>query len=167
MKQRQVIGSLALPADQQAAVAVLPTPGAFDDPAPRSAAVQRADEERRLTALALAPDVGHDAAAPHRPPAVGIIVALVQAEVLGAARATRRLEQHGVERALQAPFVVHVRRAQHGGQWDAAPVSQEVALGPLLRPVRGVRARGVPPFGALMSKASRADHFHWIPRRRS
>lgn len=117
--------------------------------------------------LSLAPDVRHDAALADGGLAVAEIIAPVQTQVPGPARATRGTQHHGVERRRQQPLVVHVRRAQRRRERDATPVGADVALGAPLPAVRRVRSREVPPFGALTMKPSSAVHFHAIPRRLS
>ena len=83
------------------------------------------------------------------------------------ARATGRAHNHGVEGLGDEPLVMDVGAGDLGGQRDAAPVGQDVALDAAFRAVRGVGAGEVPPFGAFTMALSRGDHFHWMPRLRS
>ncbi len=150
------------PANEQTAEAVVPGVGALDHPA-AGPALDAAEQGL----LAAAPDVRRDPASPDGCLGVLVVVPFVEAEVLRAARSARGAEDHCIERLPHEPLVVDIRAGDLGGQRNAAAVRQDVAFDAAFRPIRGVRAREVPPFGAFAMALSSADHFHWIPRSRS
>lgn len=151
-----------LPADEQTAEPVVPGVRSLDDPAPWLALDAA---EQRL--LATAPDVRCDPTRANGRLGVFVVVPFVEAQVLGAARAARRSQDNRIERLPDEPLVVDVRAGDLGGQRNAAAVGQDVAFDAAFRPIRGVRAREVPPFGAFAMALSSEDHFHWMPRLRS
>ncbi len=159
MEEAQIVLGPALPPDQQGAEPIVPARGALDDPA-TGLAVDTADHRR----LPAAPDMRLDAAGPHRGLGVGIVVALVETEVAGSARAARRPEDDGIEDCAHLPLVMAVGGGNRDGQRDAPPVSQEVALDPAFGAVRGVRPRLRPPLGAFTSAVSSEAQRHWIRR---
>ena len=152
----------AFPANEQTAEAVVPGVRALHHP-PAGLALHAA--EQRL--LAAASDVRRDPAGADGRLRVFVVVPLVQAEVFGSARATRRAKNDSVERLAHEPFVVDVSAGDLGGQRNAAAVGQDLAFDAAFRAIRGIRAREVPPFGALAMALSSEDHFHWMPRLRS
>lgn len=126
----------ALPANKRAAEAVVPGVGALHGPAARLAL--DAAEQRLLSA---APDVGRSSASPDGRFGIRVIVPLVEAEVLGAARSASCSEDHCIEGLPNEPLVVDVGAGDLGGQRHTAPVGQNMALGVAFRTIRGVRAR--------------------------
>lgn len=152
----------ALPAHEQAAKAVVPRICSLDDPAPWLSAY---DPKQGL--LPASSDVRTNSAQPNRRRDVRVVVALVETEVLGAARATRSPNRHSVEDFADHAGVGHVRAADQGGDRHAAPIGQDVSLYAAFRAVRRVRPREVPPFGAFTEALSSELHFHAIPRRPS
>lgn len=81
-----------LPADEQAAETVVPRVGPLDHPAPRLAAYFA--DERLFTAPA---DVGANSPQANRWRDVRVVVALVEAEVVGAPRSTRTAHDHSIK----------------------------------------------------------------------
>jgi hypothetical protein len=162
VQETEVVSANPLPADEETAKAVVPSVGALDDPAARLAL--NAPQQRLLPA---ASDVRNDPAGSDRRLGVWVVVALVEAEVLGAARAARRTSDHRVERLADEPLVVDVGAGDLGGQRDTPTIGQDVAFDAAFRAIRGVRASEVPPFGAFTMALSSEDHFHWTPRLRS
>lgn len=162
VEEAVVVGANPLPAHEQTAEAVVPGVGALHDPASRLPL--NAAQEWLLPAPA---DVRGDPAGPDGRLGVLVVVPLVEAEVLGAARAARSTSDHRVERLPDEPLVVHVGAGDLGGQRNASTVGQDVAFDATFRPIRGIRAGEVPPFGAFTMALSSEDHFHWIPRLRS
>lgn len=162
LEHREVVGRDALPAHQQPPEAVVPAVGALDHPAPRFSPY--AAQEGWLAA---SPDVRGDAPPAHGGFGIGVVVALVQAQMCWAARAPRGAEHDGVEHLGHHPFVVHVGAGDAHGQGDAAPIREDVAFHPEFRAIRGVRPRSAPPLGALTMALSRAAKSHLIPRRLS
>jgi len=116
-----------------------------------------AADERRF---ALLPNVGRDAAGAHRRFTISKRVAFVETAVPRPAHAAPAFEHDGVERCGQRPLVMQIRAAQHDRERDAPPLGQEMALRTELRPVRWVRSREIPPFGAFTITESNAPHCH-------
>lgn len=162
VKETEVVGANPLPAHEQAAKAVVPGVGALHHPPARLAL--NTPQERVLPATA---DVRCDPTGTDGRLGVLVVVALVEAEVLGPARAARGTSDHRVERLADEPLVVDVGAGDLGGQRDTPAVGQDVAFDAAFRAIRGVRASEVPPFGAFTMALSSDDHFHWMPRLRS
>ena len=162
LEHRQIVGGDSLPADEQSAKAVVPAICPFDDPAPRPAA-HTADQ-----GLFPSPaDVRNDPAATNCGFRVSVVVPLVQAQVLGTPRTTRRLQDDSVEHLRHHPLVVDVRSGDDHRQRNAATVREDVTFHAELRAVRRVRPRVAPPFGALAMALSSEAKSHWMPRRLS
>lgn len=87
--------------------------------------------------------------------------------MLRAPRSARATHDNGVEHLADHCSVRHIRAADERRDRDAAAVGQNVALYAAFRPVRRVRPREVPPFGAFTEALSRELHFHAMPRRPS
>ena len=153
------MGTNSLPAHEQSPEAVVPGVGALDYPA--TGLAPNATEQRLLAST---PDVRGDAASSHGGLDVLVVVALVEAEVLGATRAARRAEYDRIERLADKPLVVDVGAGDFGGQRDASAVGQNVAFYAGFRAIRRVGTRKIPPFGAFAMALSSEDHFHWMPR---
>ena len=98
---------------------------------------------------------------------IRVVVALVEAQMLGTSRPTRTAENNRVERIGDEPFVVNVRARDHGSERNSAAICPHMALDAPLRAIGGVWTCQVPPFGALTIALSSDAHFHWIPRRLS
>jgi hypothetical protein len=156
------VRAAALPAHEQATETVVPRVGAFHDPAPRLSS-HLADQ--RL--LATPSDVRSNSAETNRGRYVRVVVALVEAQVFWATRAARATHDDGVEHLADHGGVWHVRAADERCERHAAAVGQNVALYAAFRPVRRIRPREVPPFGAFTEALSRELHFHAMPRRPS
>lgn len=116
-----------------------------------------AADERGLTFL---PDMRCDPARAHRRFTVSKRVAFVEAAMARPTHAATALEHHGIERGGQRPFVVEIRAAQYDRERHAPAVGQDVTLRAKLRPVRWVRSREIPPFGAFTITESNAPHCH-------
>lgn len=162
MDHRQVVGRNALPTHEQAAIPVVPAVRAFDDPAPRLAA--NAADHGRLSSTS---DVRGDASSPNRRFGVGVVVALVQAEVLWPSWTARRFQHDGIECRANHPFVVDVGTRDKHGQRNSSSIRENVAFHAEFPAVRRVRTRVDPPFGALAMALSREAKSHSIPRRLS
>jgi hypothetical protein len=141
LDEGEIVLGFALPADEKTAVSVVPAVGALDDPASRFS-VNTA--EQRL--LASPTDVGNDSTPTYLLLAVGIVVAFVEAQVLGAPWATR---DHGIQGLAHHPLIVNVRAGDRNRQRHAVGVGQDVALGAEPGTIGRVGAGEVPPFGAL------------------
>jgi hypothetical protein len=156
------VSASTLPAYEQSTKAIVPRVGSLDDPSSGLSA-----DNTKQGLLAASSDVGTDTAQSNRGRDVRVVVALVEAQVLGAAWATRAANRHSVEDFADHGSVRHVRTADQRGDRHAAPVGQNVALYAAFRSVRRVRPREVPPFGAFTEALSRELHFQEIPRRSS
>lgn len=162
LHERQIVVAFALPSDEQTAEAVVPGVGALHDPASWFA-IDTA-HQRRLSATA---DVRSDSASTHRGLRVGIIVALVQAQMLRTTRATRRTNDDTIEHLADHPLVVNVGARNTDRERHPAAIGQDVPLHPAFRAVRRVGTGEVPPFGAFTVALSSEVHSHWMPRRPS
>jgi hypothetical protein len=156
------VRATSLPAYEQATEAVVPRVGALDDPASRLA-TYFANE----WLLAAPSDVRSNSAKANRRGDVRVVVALVEAQVLGAPRASGATYDYGVEHIANHRGVWHVRSADQRCDRHTAPVSQNMAFNATFRAIRRVRPREVPPFGAFTEALSRELHFQAIPRRPS
>jgi hypothetical protein len=151
-----------LPSHEQAAEAVVPRVGAFDDPTPRLAA-DLADQ--RL--FAAPSNMCSDSAYANRGGDVRVVVALVEAKVLRASRAAGTSHDHCIKNSADHRRVRHVGSADQCSERDTATVGQDVPFYATFRAVRRIWPREVPPFGAFTEALSRELHFHAIPRRPS
>ena len=98
---------------------------------------------------------------------VGIVVTLIEAHVLGAARSAWSSHGNRVQYFRCHPLVVNVGAGHARSKRYAAPVRQNVALGAAFRAIRRVRTRVGPPFGAFTEALSSDVHFQSMPRRSS
>jgi hypothetical protein len=153
------MSSATFPTDKQAAEAVVPGVGSLDDPPSRFAA--HAPDKRLLSA---ATDVRTDTAKPNCGGDVRVVVALVETHVRGATRATRTADGDSVEDLADHRCVRHVGTGDERCDRDAACVGENMALYAAFRPVRRVRTREVPPFGAFTEALSRELHSQSMPR---
>lgn len=158
LHEGEIVEAFRLPTDEQAAKAVVPAVGALDDPTSRFAA-----ETAEHLLLSAAADVWHDTAIADSSFAVGVVVALVEAEILGALYATANAKWHRVQGRCQAPLVVNVRAGDLNGDRNASSIGQNVALDPELGAVGRVRPREVPPFGDLAIAESSEAHRQSMP----
>jgi len=159
MEEGKVVRAGPFPANQQSAEAIVPGVGALDDPATRPTPYPA-----QQGLLAAAADVRRDPARSNGGLGVLEVIALVEAQVMGSARAARGTQDHGIERLGDEPLVVDVGAGNLSGQRDAAAIGEDVAFHATFGAIRRVRAREVPPFGAFTMALSSEDHFHWMPR---
>lgn len=149
--------SATLVADAQAAVAMPPGEGAFDDPAVAAQPLRGLD--------ATAGDARANVATAGGRPATRKIVALVGMH-LGrfAARASAPLadDRYGVEQRHKTQRAVRVGRAKERGKRKPAALHKEVMLGAGAVAVGRIRAGLRPPFGAGTLAASRLARHQWI-----
>ena len=158
----QVVRALSLPAHEETAIAVVPTVGAFDDPAPGLAA--DAPDQRLLAATA---DVRNDSPLSRFGFGLAVVVALVEAEVARATDAAPGAKRHRVERLGHHPLVVDVRRRDLHGDGHATRIGQDVALNAFFGAIGRVGTRMVPPFGAFTIALSRLHQRQSMPRHAS
>jgi hypothetical protein len=164
MEHRQVVLGLLLPTDQEPAKAVHPGVRALDDPA--AGTIPR-DLAFGLLLLATGTDVGAPAEGLHQLTHLGVVVALVQAEV-GTLVIVVRLgrgwcDGHAVEGLLQHLEVVAIGASNREAYGDSPGVGDDAAFGPGLAPVRRIGPRGAPPKGALVMAPSIASQLQSIP----
>jgi hypothetical protein len=162
MDHREVVGGDSLPAHKQAAIPVVPTVRALDDPAPRLAA-DAADHGR----LSTTPNVRDDAPRPNGRFGVNVVVALVETEVSRPPWTARGLEHDSIERRANQPLVVNVGSRDQHGQRHSSSIGENVAFHAEFPAIRRVRTRVDPPLGALAMALSRDAKSHLIPRRLS
>lgn len=162
MAEGFIVSSLALPADEEGAKSIVPGVCALDDPA--SGNTLHATKQGWLAPAA---DVWSNVALANIRLGVGVVVSLVEAEVLRAARSARTPNGDGVERGCHLPFIMDVRASDREPDRDPPSVSQNVPLAPHLRTVGWVGASEVPPFGAFTEALSREHQSHAIPCDRS
>lgn len=137
----------------------MPAVRSLDDPA---AWLLVADRPRERW-LASPPDVAANAALPQIPFGLGVVVPLVEAQVLGSPRSSWRAKDDGVECLADHVQVGDVGGRQGGRQRNAAGVGQNVALGAELSTVTRTRARVLPPFGAFTMTLSREHQARSAP----
>jgi hypothetical protein len=128
---------------------------ALDDPAPGLSS--NASDER---ALASTTDVGRDAARSDGGLDIRVVVALVEAQMLGTSWAARAAEHNRVERVGDEPLVVDVRAGDLSGNRHATTICENVPLDAPLRAIGRVGTGQVPPLGAFTIALSSEDHFH-------
>ena len=162
MKHREIVGGDAFPANQNAAESVVPAVGSLDDPSTWLAA-----HAANHGLLAATSNVRDDTSAANGLFAVGVVVALVQAEVTRAKRNEHATKHDGIERLGNQPLVVHVGSRDQHRQRHAAAVGENVSFHAEFPAVRRVRPCVAPPLGAFAMALSSEAKFHLIPRRLS
>jgi hypothetical protein len=162
MDEGQVVARLPLVADEQTAVTIVPAVGALYDPSPWFAA--SAAHQGLFTASA---NVRRHAAIPDLLLGVGVVVPLVQAEVVRTTRSSRASMNDSVERDTGHPLVVNVGGGQFDADRHAATVGQNVAFCAAFCAIGRIGARVVPPFGAFTVALSREHHLRSTPTRSS
>lgn len=154
-----IVQGFAFPPDTQRAEVVVPAVRPLDDPATRPTA--DAADQRLLAAAA---NVGNDAACAGFVLRIGVVVPLVEAQVHGPARTSRRTDEDRIERGTHHPLVVHVRRRQSDCDRNTSAVGQNVALAAKFCAIGGIRAGELPPLGAFTVALSREAHAQSMPR---
>jgi hypothetical protein len=105
-----------------------------------------------------AADVRHVTEDQRRRFAGGIVIALVQAQVLPVTARIGRIDHHGVERVLQHLRVMHVGGGDKSGDGPAAGLGQQAAFCPRFGPICRVWARCAPLKRALPIEVSDDCH---------
>jgi len=150
-----------LPAGEDAAEAVEPGVGAFDDPAAGAEAGLALD---RLCFGAAAADVGGERELLGEFADLLVVVSGVEAESL---RKLRRrlgpLDRDALERVAGELVVVQVRARGRDPERDALTLGEERSFRPFLALSVGLGPVSSPPNGALPSAPSIASHSHSIP----
>ena len=162
LEHGEVVGRDALPADEQSSKPIVPAVGAFDDPASRPTA-DTADQGF----LSAPTNVGSDSSLAHCGFRIGVVVALVQAQIVWPPRTARCLQDDSVERSGHHPLVVDVGAGDHHRQRDTTTIRQNVPFHPEFRAVRRIRTCVAPPLGALLMALSSDAKSHLMPRRLS
>ena len=162
LEHGEVVFGFALPADQQAAVAVVPTVRTFDHPTPRLA---MNTSNQRL--LATPSDVGCDSSKSDGGLGVDVIVALVEAQMFGTPRTSSPAQRDRVEHFRHQPLVVHIRCRDQHRERDSARIREHMAFHAEFPAVRRIRPCGAPPFGAFAMALSSEAKSHLMPRRLS
>lgn len=138
----------------------MPRVRALDDPTPCLSA-HLADEGL----FAAPPDVRSNSAAANRGSYVRVVVALVEAQVFGASR------PRGPRMTTASSTSLIIAASGTFAPLISAAIGTPRAIGQYMafyaafRPVRRVRPREVPPFGAFIEALSRELHFQAMPRR--
>ena len=150
-----------LPAGEDAAEAVEPGVGAFDDPAAGSVAGLAFE---RLRFLASADDVGGEAELGGELAHLVVVVAAVEAEPLRPlAGRLRPLDRDRLDRRTRQLEVVAVRTRRADPDRDALALGEEAPFRPFLALSVGLGPVSSPPSGAFPSAPSIASHSHSIP----
>jgi hypothetical protein len=129
----------SLPAYEQGTKPIVPAIGPLDDPAPRLSSDH--SYEWWLTTTA---DMRNDSARANSCSDIVVVIALVEAAMLGASRSPSPSHDNGIQHGLRHPLVMDVRATEHDPQRDAIAIGQEMTLGTRLAAIRGVSARGIP-----------------------
>jgi len=150
-----------LPAGEDAAVAVEPGVGAFDDPAAGSEAGLVFE---CLGFLAAAADVGGEAELVQELADLVVVVAAVEAQPLRLLRCRLGpLDRDRLERGAGQLEVVAVRARGTDPDRDALALGEEAPFRPFLALSVGLGPVSSPPNGAFPSAPSSASHSHSIP----
>ena len=161
MEHREVSVGAFLPADEDAAEAVQPGVGAFDDPAAGAEAGLAFD---RLRFRAAAADVRGEREFVGECADLVVVVGGVEAEPLGELwRRLGPLDRDAFERLAGELVVVQVRARCRDRERDALALGEERSLRPFLALSVGFGPVSSPPRGALPSAPSIANHSHSIP----
>ena len=150
-----------LPAGEDAAEAVKPGVGAFDDPA---AGAEAGYALECLGFLAAAADVGGEAELGGELVQLAVVVALVDAQplrLLGCRPGP--LDRDRLDRGAAQLEVVQVRARRRDPERDALALGEERSFRPFLALSVGLGPVSSPPRGALPSAPSIASHSHSIP----
>jgi hypothetical protein len=154
----EVVGGLSLVTNEQRAVAIVPAVGALDDPAARLAA--SAADQRRFAPSSY---VRSHSAIANLLLGVGVVVALVETQVLRHQRPSPPPKHDRVERSAGHPLVVDVGSGHLDGDRDASAVSQDVAFCAKFCTIGRTGTRMVPPFGAFTVALSSEHHVRSTP----
>jgi hypothetical protein len=92
-----------------------------------------------------------------------VVVAFVEADVLGTPRPARRADVHGVQGLAHHVHVMDVGAGQSDGQRNALTIYENVTLGAELCAIGRVGPGELPPFGAFTLALSRDAQSHSIP----
>ena len=138
LEQTKVIGWPLVVAYQYRPALGPPAQGAFHHPPP-----SRVGFLARLVQFLFAntPDVRLVSGVSDGPVAGGIVIPLVQTQVLGA---FRPLHHYALQRRPEEFRIVDISSGHHYAQWPACRVDQDAFLAPSLAPVRGIASNTAP-----------------------
>jgi len=148
-----------LPSDPQRAKVVVPAVRALDDPTSRLFAANRPSECR----LSPTTNMGFDVSTPRLAFGLFVIVALVEAEVVGHPSTVAPAQYDRVERLADHVHVVDVGAGQRNAERNSLSVGEDVAFRPELAAIGRVGSSELPPFGAFTETLSRDAHAQSIP----
>ena len=161
MEHGQVGVGAFLPAGEDAAEAIQPGVGAFDDPTAGAEAGLALD---RLRFFATAADVRSEAELLGEFAYLVVVVAAVEAEPLRRLRCRcRSLDRDRLDRGAAELEVVQVRARWRNPERDALALGEERSFRPFFALSVGLGPVNSPPSGALPSAPSIASHSHSIP----
>ncbi len=161
MEHREVGVGAFLPAGEDAAEAIQPGVGAFDDPTAGAEAGLALD---RLRFFATAADVRSEAELLGEFAYLVVVVAAVEAEPLRRLRCRcRSLDRDRLDRGAAELEVVQVRARWRNPERDALALGEERSFRPFFALSVGLGPVNSPPSGALPSAPSIASHSHSIP----
>jgi hypothetical protein len=150
-----------LPAGEDAAEAVQPGVGAFDDPAAGAEASLAFD---RLCFFAATTDVGGESELVSEVAHLVVVVATVETEIVRPApRWLGPLDRDRFDRRAAKLEVVQVRTRRRDPERDALALGEERSFRPFLALSVGLGPVSSPPNGAFPSAPSIASHSHSIP----
>ena len=157
LEQTQVIGCLLVVAHQYRPALGQPAQGAFHHPPPRWVGLPA-----RLVQFLFAntPDVRLVSGFGDSSVACGVVIPLVQAQVLDA---FRTVHHYALQRRLEEFRVVDISSGHHHAQWPAGPVDQDAFLAPSLPAVRGIASDSAPPKCAFPIEQSADCHSQSTP----
>ena len=95
---------------------------------------------------------------------IEVVIAFVEAKMLGASRPSWSSNDDAVEDLANEPLVMYVGTSNTDRERDAAAICQDVPFDALLGAIRRVWTCVVPPFGAFTEALSSDVHFQSIPR---
>lgn len=150
MTELSVVQRGAFPSNEKPAKLIVPRVGSFNDPSSRLST--NAAEECVLTAAA---DVRSNLTNANRFLDISVVVSLVETQVLRSPRAACSTQCNGIENRGYHPLVVHVGRGNLQRNRYTPAIGQDVPFRATFRPICGVWARVVPPFGAFTMALSR------------
>jgi len=161
VEHREVGVGAFLPAGEDAAEAIQPGVGAFDDPTAGAEAGLALD---RLRFFATAADVRSEAELLGEFAYLVVVVAAVEAEPLRRLRCRcRSLDRDRLDRGAAELEVVQVRARWRNPERDALALGEERSFRPFFALSVGLGPVNSPPSGALPSAPSIASHSHSIP----
>ena len=157
LEQTKVIGWLLVVAHQYRPALGQLAQGAFHHPPPGWVGLLV-----RLVQFLLAntPDLRLVSGVGVGPGAGGIVIPLVQAQVLDAFRS---VHHYALQRRPEEFRVVDISSGHHHTQWPAGPVDQDAFLASCLPTVRGISSNSAPPKRAFPIEQSADCHSQFTP----